>query len=324
MRLRCAVRRAHNERTMDVIDPGLRRIQRRQRVWAVIHHGRGRLGRTFNIALSFLIVLSASLIPLEWFDALTRYRDIVHIVEAVIVSLFTLEYLVRIYAAPRRLKYVLSLPGFIDLLSIAPFYAGVFGVEFIRVLRLVRFLKLIGVEASAHSDQGRSLRRGIGMLPDERVEHVVTKHPLVLLLGCLPPVIAMTSAFGMLLLLEQNVIALSISLTLVLFALVFFWRAWLDYSYDVIYVTNRRLIFQNQHLLGRSINQVGYASITNVKPQYAGIFSYLFRFGTLIIDTAAEHPGQIGMHMVRHHEKAAHAIMGQCAAHGQGVANYSS
>ncbi len=301
---------------MQIWDPGLRRIQRRQRLWAVLHHGRGRLGRAFNIGMSFLIVLSVALIPLEWIDGLGDIKIGVQIAEAAIVGIFTTEYLLRLYSAPRRLKYVFSFWGVVDLLSIAPFYAGVFGTQYIRVLRLVRFFKLGEIEPSAKSDEGRSLERGIGLLPDERIEHVATKHPLILLLGCLPCVIAITAALATLVATELNPIGIAVAVALFFFAVVLFWRTWLDYSYDVIYITNMRLIFQNQHLLGRSVNQVGYGSITNVKPQYAGLFSYLFRYGTLIVDTAAEHPGQIGMTMVRRHERAAHAIMRQMGARG--------
>lgn len=302
---------------MHTWDPSLRGIQRRQRLYAVLHYGRGRVGRLFNATLALLIVVSVAIIPLEWIDGFEAYLRIVHVVEACIVGVFTLEYFLRIYSAPRRWKYVFSFWGIVDLLSIAPFYGGVFGTEYVRVLRLVRFFKLGEVEPSALSDEGRSLERGIGLLPGEEIAFVATKHPIVLLLGCLPCVVSVTAAFSAFIATEGNLIGIAIGVALLLFAFLLFWRTWLDYSYDVIYITNVRLVFQNQHLLGRSVNQVGYASITNVKPQYAGIFSYLLRYGTLIVDTAAEHPGQIGMTMVRRHEKAAHAIMRMMGAQGR-------
>ncbi len=296
---------------MHIWDKSLRKIQRRQRLWAVLHYGRGRIGRTINILISLLIIISVAILPLEWMEAFAPYLTTLQTIEGVIIGIFTVEYLTRLYSAPRRGKYFFSFAGIIDLLSIIPFYIGFFGFEYIRALRLLRFLKLSEIEPSAASDQGSSLEHGIGLLPDERIEYVVTKHPLILLIGCIPPIIAFTGAISALLLLDVSPIGIAISLALTIFALVFFWRAWLDYSYDVIYVTTDRLIFQNQHLFGRSINQVSYLSITNVKPQYTGVLSYMFRFGSLVVDTAAEHPGQIGMHMVRNHERAAHAIMRQ-------------
>lgn len=302
---------------MHVTDPSLRAIQRRQRIWAVMHYGRGRAGRLLNAGLSVLIVLSVSLIPLEWIDGFDEFATIVHVIEGCIVGTFTIEYLLRLYSAPRRWKYALSFWGIVDLLSIAPFYAGVFGTEYVRVLRLVRFFKLGEVEPSALSDEGRSLERGLGLLPNERISYVATKHPLTLLIGSLPCIVSVTAAFAAFIATDGNPVGVAIGVALLLFAFVLFWRSWLDYSYDVIYITNLRLVFHNQHLLGRSVNQVGYASITNVKPQYAGVFSYVFGYGTLIIDTAAEHPGQIGMTMVRRHEKAANAIMRQMGENGR-------
>lgn len=297
-------------------DPSLRRIQRRQRLWAVLHHGRGRIGRAFNAGISMLIVVSVALIPLEWIDGFDGYIVAVQALEAAIIGVFTVEYLLRLYAAPRRGKYALSFWGIVDLLSIVPFYAGLFGNDYVRMLRLIRFFKLGEVEPSAQSDEGRSLKHGIGLLPNETITYVATKHPLVLLLGSIPCIIFVTAAFATVIAMEGDPIGIAIGVALLLFAFVLFWRTWLDYSYDVMYVTSMRLIFQNQHLLGRSANQVGYGSITNVKPQYAGVFSYIFRYGTLVVDTAAESPGQIGMHMVRNHEKAAHAIMQEMGAHG--------
>lgn len=298
------------------LDPGLRRIQRRQRLWAVLQLGRGKAGRIFNAGISLLIVVSVAIIPLEWIDGFDRYLYAIHVLEAAIVGAFTTEYAMRVYAAPRRLRYVFSFYGLVDLLSIAPFYAGVFGSQYVRLLRLVRFFKLGEVEPSAQSDEGLSLKHGLGLLDDERISHVATKHPLVLLVGCLPCIVAITAAFAAIIGSDLHPVGIAIGVALIAFALVLFWRTWLDYSYDVIYVTNMRLIFQNQHLLGRNVNQVGYGAITNVKPQYAGVLSYLFGYGTIIIDTAADRPGEIGMHMVRHHEKTAHAIMREMGAHG--------
>lgn len=301
---------------MLTLDPSLKRIQRRQRLWAVIHLGRGTVGRMFNACISLLIVFSVAIIPLEWIDGFDRYINALRAIEAAIIGAFTTEYALRVYAAPRRWKYILSFYGIVDALSIVPFYAGFFGTEYVRLLRLVRFFKLGEVEPSAQSDEGLSLREGLGLLENERISHVATKHPLVLLIGCVPCVIAITAAFAAMIGSDMHPVGISIGVALIAFALVLFWRTWLDYSYDVIYITNMRLVFQNQHLLGRNVNQVGYGAITNVKPQYAGVLSYLFGYGTIIIDTAADRPGEIGMHMVRRHEKTAHAIMREMGAHG--------
>ena len=288
-----------------------KRAALRKHLWSIMHDGKGRAGHAFNFSLVIVILLSVAILPLELLPGYQRFSDILHIVEAVIVALFTVEYFLRVYSAPKRLRYVFSFFGIVDLLSIIPFYSGIFGTEYIRALRLVRFLKLGEIEAAAAEDEVQVMQTGIGLVEGEQVEYVVTKHPLFLILGCLPPIVAVTFALG-LLFIGTGPVALGAALSLFLFALIFLVKAWLDFGYDVIYLTNYRLIFHNQHLLGRSINQVSYPSITNVKPFYPSIFSYVFRYGSLVIDTAAEHPGQISLHMVRSHEKAAHRIMQKC------------
>lgn len=295
---------------MDMPRSDKRQLQR-EALWSIMHHGRGRYGHAFNFGLVILILISVSVIPLEFIPQLSHLREFVLIVESVVVALFTVEYALRIYAAPNRLRYIFSFFGIVDLLSIMPFYAGIFGTEYIRVLRLVRLLKLAEIEPAAQQEGIATMKRTIGLSEGEHVEHVVTKSPIILLFGAIPPLVALT--FGLVILLTFEAPAgLAIAISLFVFALIFLWKAWLDYSYDVIYVTNYRLIFQNQHLLGRSINQVNYPSITNVKPFYPGPISYILRYGSLVIDTAAERPGQIGLHAVRKHEQAAHLIMHKC------------
>jgi hypothetical protein len=291
-----------------------KRQDMRERLCGVLHKGNGRAGHAFNFLLVIFILLSAAIVPLSFFPTFGPYIAVVHGLEAVIVTVFTIEYLLRIYSAPSRARYIFSFFGMVDLLSIIPFYAGIFGMEWIRVLRLLRLLKLAEIEAAAQHDEGDILRRGVGLVEGEQVEHIITKSPVVLFLGVIPPLIAMTVGIGLFLLTQGHLVGIVLMTCLLLFALIFLWKAWLDFSYDVIYVTNLRLIFQNQHLLGRSINQVQYSAITNVKPFYPGSLSYILRYGTLVIDTAADAPGQISLDMVRRHEQAAHIIMRKCFA----------
>jgi hypothetical protein len=280
----------------------------RAHLWSVLHEGKGASGRAFNFFLVLLILLSVAIVPLEFLPTYRQYSSIIHSIESVIIALFTVEYLMRLYAAPNRWKYLFSFFGIIDLLSIIPFYSGLFGTEYIRILRLVRLAKLAEMEAGAGSEESDTMQENMGLIPGEQVEYVVTKSPVTLIFGVIPSIVAIT--FGLVILLEfAGYVALAIASVLFLFALIFLWKTWLDFSYDVMFVTNLRLVFQNQHLLGRSINQVNYQSITNVKPFYPSPFSYIFRYGSLVIDTAAEHPGQIALSMIRRHEQAANVIM---------------
>lgn len=67
--------------------------------------------------------------------------------ETVVIVLFTLEYLYRLYTAPQRIKFIFSFYGLVDLIAILPFYlAPTLDLRMLRLLqlfRLVRLLKLV-------------------------------------------------------------------------------------------------------------------------------------------------------------------------------------
>lgn len=286
-------------------------ITRRQ-LWGILHHGKGMSGHAFNLLLVILIIVSLALLPLEFIDQLSAYHSTLLAIEVFTAVLFTIEYCLRIYAAPNRWKYVLSFYGLVDFFSIAPFYAGFFGTQYVRVLqllRVIRLLKLGEIEAAAAEDAVEKMQRGVGLMPEEKVEYVVTRHALFLIIGCVPPLLATSAGVVVLLSFGNHPIPLTVACCLFIFAALFLWKAWLDFSYDVIYVTDKRMIFQNQYLLGRSVNQVHYQAITNVKPFYTSFLGYFLRYGNIIIETMAAEVGQIELKMVRKHEKAAHIIM---------------
>ncbi len=283
----------------------------RKRLWNIVHHGRGMAGHAFNLFLIVFIIVSLSLLPLEFIPQLHEYHTTLAVIEVLTTVVFTIEYALRIYAAPNRAKFIFSFFGLIDLLSILPFYLGLLGTEYVRALRLVRAVRLLKI-GELESGEDEKKERGIGLLPGEKVEYIITLHPIYLILGCLPPLLSTSCAVGILMVFEQHPVPITVAICLFLFAIVFFWKAWLDFSYDVIYVTTRRLICQNQFLIGRSINHVNYHTITNVIPYYPNIISFFLRFGSIKIETTSASLGHIELHTVRRHEHAAHMIMQKC------------
>lgn len=105
-----------------------------------------RTGRFPNIFLSYRLFLET----LPNLNPVTR--RLLHYSEIATVSLFTLEYLMRIYAAPSRLKFIFSFYGILDLVAILPFYIAPAldfrSLRLIRLLRLARLLKLIRYQAA--------------------------------------------------------------------------------------------------------------------------------------------------------------------------------
>lgn len=285
---------------------------KRTQLWDILHNGHGRVGHTFSFVLLLLILLSITLLPLELLGAFQEHRSTFYIIEVALTTLFTVEYFLRIYAAPQRLKYCFSFLGIIDLLAILPFYLGLVSTQYVRafrLIRLIRILKITHIQAAENAGEEKNVGKEFDLLEGETIEHVVSKHPVFFLLG-LVPVLFMTIAALLVLLFPLNPISLSLFFTFLLFAILFLYKAWLDYRHDVIYVTSHRLILQNWDLLGRDSNQISYRAITNVKPQHTGVLSYLLGFGSIVIETASEQ-GSLKDDMVRSHEKSAHIIMQQ-------------
>lgn len=86
-------------------------------------------------------------------------RLFVFLIESICITWFTIEYLIRLYAAPNKSKFFRSILNTIDLISILPFYISVLldliyrdnikdlksirkATEILRVLRVMRILKL--------------------------------------------------------------------------------------------------------------------------------------------------------------------------------------
>jgi hypothetical protein len=287
----------------------------RQELWDVLRHGIGRTGRAYEFVSASLILLSVAVLPLEFADSLHSYTSALIALEIALTALFTFDYFLHIYAAPRRVKYIFSFYGLVDLLSVLPFFLGAFGTPYLRVFRLVRLLRFWEFEAAAGTGKHKSMQDDLGLAEGESVEMVVAHHPLYLLINALPSAFATMFAFALLLLFQANPIALTGGILLLIFALVLLWRTWLNFSYDVIYVTTHRLVFFDQFLLGRSINQINYHAITNVQPAYTSILGYVFGYGLLTIETPATEQGHIELHMVKHHEKAGRLIMHKCFGH---------
>ena len=115
------------------------------------------IGRCVDLALIALITINVISVILETVEGIYgQYAAYFDVIEIVSVSVFTVEYLLRLWssaeaagdgesAGAARLRYATSPMAIIDLLAIAPFYLAFFvsmDLRFLRVLRLLRIFKL--------------------------------------------------------------------------------------------------------------------------------------------------------------------------------------
>ena len=112
-----------------------------------------RVGKVFAFSIQALIVLSLISFTLETLPNLSSSaRRYLRFIEVTTVIIFTIEYLVRVYCADNKVKFIFSFFGLVDLLAILPFYLST-GVDLrslraFRLLRLVRILKLARYNAA--------------------------------------------------------------------------------------------------------------------------------------------------------------------------------
>jgi len=105
-------------------------------------------GRLFDLAIQSLIVLSLITFSIETLPNLaSSTRHWLRLIEILTVAIFSIEYVLRLLIADRKLGFVFSFFGVVDLLSILPFYITT-GVDLrtmraFRLLRLFRIFKLV-------------------------------------------------------------------------------------------------------------------------------------------------------------------------------------
>ncbi len=101
-------------------------------------------GRVVQLGIQVLIVVSIVSFTLESLPSLdATWRTYLRWIETFAIVVFTLEYLLRLWTAEDRLRFVTSFYGVIDLLVILPFYLQLgMDLRSLRVFWLFRIFRL--------------------------------------------------------------------------------------------------------------------------------------------------------------------------------------
>lgn len=79
-----------------------------------------------------------------------------------------------------------------------------------------------------------------------------------------------------------------------LFILALFLTAWIIYYFDILIVTNQRIIkIEQKALFDRQVSALGLLRIQNITAQAEGVLQTLFNFGTVVVETAGESKNSI-------------------------------
>ncbi|MBE9076751.1 ion transporter [Romeria aff. gracilis LEGE 07310] len=89
----------------------------------IVNRDETAAGRVFTLAIQALIVLSIVSFSLETLPNLSDFwQQVLQAFEVFSVAVFTIEYVLRVSFAERKLAFIFSFYGLIDLLAILPFY----------------------------------------------------------------------------------------------------------------------------------------------------------------------------------------------------------
>lgn len=96
-----------------------------------------------NTILATITLLSVASVAIETVESLQIYHSIFVTIEWVSVAVFSAEYLTRLYLSQKRLDYVFSFFGIIDLIAILPSLIGLANLTFLKSARTVRIIRLL-------------------------------------------------------------------------------------------------------------------------------------------------------------------------------------
>ena len=120
----------------------------KQKIYMVVYDTDTHWGRMFDVLLLSFIVVSVMVVILESLSFFPpSFRLFLTVLEWMFTVFFTVEYLLRLYCAPKVSSYVLSFWGIVDLLSTLPTYLSFFfpaahGLLTIRIFRLLRVFRV--------------------------------------------------------------------------------------------------------------------------------------------------------------------------------------
>ena len=132
-----------------------------RKVWETMEYpSTSRLAKIISLISTFIIVLSIVVFCIETLPHFRKSngtkmssvaQDVFMYIESICVAWFTIEYLLRLWSCPRKLRFLYQPLNVVDLAAIVPFYViialektgtSLTSLAILRVLRLVRVFRI--------------------------------------------------------------------------------------------------------------------------------------------------------------------------------------
>ena len=102
-----------------------------------------KIGLGINLSILGLILLSSAIFVAQTYPISKQLKASLEAVDFVILIIFTIEYILRLWSAKSPKKFLFSSFGIIDLIAISPLFIGWTDIHFIRVFRWFRILRIV-------------------------------------------------------------------------------------------------------------------------------------------------------------------------------------
>ena len=132
----------------------------RQRLHSLIFEHDTPAERVFDVVSIAAILVSVMVVMLDSVESIARrHGTALMAAEWALTGVFTVEYVLRVYAAPARWRYVRSFYGIVDLLALLPTYLSILFPpgRFLIVFRLLRVLRIFRILKLSHYMQEASV-----------------------------------------------------------------------------------------------------------------------------------------------------------------------
>jgi voltage-gated potassium channel len=120
----------------------------KNKVYRIIFESKTPAGQLYDILLIISILTSVTCVMLQTVTSIhLKFGKFLAVTEIFFTALYTLEYIVRLWCAPKPVQYAKSFFGVVDLLGVLPTYIGIFypNMRFLQAIRILRTLRIFQI-----------------------------------------------------------------------------------------------------------------------------------------------------------------------------------